>query len=297
MAAQPGPSAAPAAALAARLRRLAARLMGAATATRHDPTAANVHRLRLATRRVEGALALAGAVLGPAPVARLEHRLQRPFRRAGRVRDRQVAVALLRSRRPADPSALLLADDLEAELDRPLHGLHKALRRRRRRDLGEGLAAVAAALERRHDTVPARRRAAAAIHARLAVLAADARDAAGTASGEPGAAPTLHRARVRLKRLRYALTAADGLAGIDTGRETARLRRIQQRLGAAADLGMLLTRVAGLDAPAPADGAPGATLADRLAQDHAVACGQARAALAGWIAAAAIRLDTPGPAR
>jgi CHAD domain-containing protein len=290
----PLPPPAPAAALATRLRRHGTALLAAAAAARQDPTPANVHRLRLATRRLQGLLELAAALLGPAAVVPLQRRLRRPFRRAGRVRDLQVAAALLRSRGPGDGDATALAGILEAAVDRPLHRLRRALRRRRRDRLAAELAVIAAALGRQGNTPPARRRQATAIRRRLAALAREARMAADAAVGAPAApaAPAaLHRARLRLKRLRYALAAADGLAGLHAGPAIAPLRTVQRTLGRAADLAVLLALVG--------DGATvaGAGLVRALASDHAAARRDALAALAAWQDTAPMPLDTPGPDR
>jgi CHAD domain-containing protein len=238
---------------------------------------------------VQGLLDLAAAVLGPAAVAALQHRLRRPFRRAGRVRDLQVAAVLLRSRGPGDADATVLAAAFEAALDRPLHRLRRALRRRRRDRLAAGLTAIASALARRDRATPARQRQAAAIRRRLAALARAARAAAGAALRAPATPARLHRARLRLKRLRYALAAADGLAGLDAGAEIARLRAVQRSLGRAADLAVLLT-LAGDGAAAPA-------LVGALGAEHAAARRQALVALAAWQGTAPMPLDTPGPDR
>ncbi len=287
----PLPRPAPAAVLATRLRRHGTALLAAAAAARRDPTPANVHRLRLATRRLQGLLELAAALLGPAAVVPLQRRLRRPFRRAGRVRDLQVAAALLRSRGPGDGDATALAGILEAAVDRPLHRLRRALRRRRRDRLAAEFAVIAAALGRRGNTPPARRRQATAIRRRLAALAREARMAADAAVGAPAAPAALHQARLRLKRLRYALAAADGLAGLHAGPAIAPLRTVQRTLGRAADLAVLLALVG--------DGATasGAGLVRALASDHAAARRDALAALAAWQDTAPMPLDTPGPDR
>lgn len=285
----PAPS--PATLLAARLRRQGARLLAAAAAARDVPARAAVHRLRLAIRRLQGTLVLTVALLGPDAVAGLEHSLRRPFRRAGRVRDLQVAMALLRSRDPGATDAGALAAALAAALARPQRRLRRALRGRRRRRIGDGLAALATDLGRPGSATGTRRRQALAIRARLATLDRDARTAAAAAVAAPDDAILLHRARLRLKRLRYALAAADGLAGLATATAVARLRRVQRALGAAADLAVVLA-ITG-DGGRAADPA----LVQSLADDHAAATRAARASLAAWAATAPITLDTPGPDR
>lgn len=281
------PTPSPATLLAARLRRQGARLLAAAAAARDDPAPAAVHRLRLAIRRLQGTLVLTAALLGPDAVAGLEHSLRRPFRRAGRVRDLQVAMALLRSRDPGAAEAGALA----AALDRPLRRLRRALGGRRRRRIEAGLAGLATALGPLAHNAATRRRQGHAIRDRLATLDHDARTAASAAVAAPDEAVLLHRARIRLKRLRYALAAADGVAGLATATAVARLRRVQRALGAAADLAVVLA-ITG-DSGTAADPA----LVRALADEHAAAARAARASLAAWTATAPITLDTPGPDR
>jgi CHAD domain-containing protein len=285
------PSPWPATALATRLQRQGARLLAAAAAARHDPAPASVHRLRLATRRLQGTLVLAAAVLGDGQVAALGRRLRRPFRRAGRVRDLQVAASLLPSHAPGAADEGALAGVLAAALDRPLRRLHRALRGRRRRRIEAGVAGLVRALGRLPRTRGARHRQEHAILSRLATLDRDARAAAATAVATPDDLPALHRARRRLKRLRYALATVDGLAGFATATAVARLRTVQRSLGTAADLDVVLAII---DARAPE---AGAEFARTLADDRAAATRTARASLAAWAARAPIALDTPGPDR
>lgn len=250
-----------------------------------QPSPGNVHRLRIATRRLRSALALCSGSVDRRLLRRARRSLRQPFRRAGRLRDLHVAAKHIRRHATGDAAvAATLATIRTASRDRGRR-LQRSLRSGRRERVARRLAAVTAVLHQRPSRGSAYRGTVDRLQRRLASLAAGFHGASATAavSGSP---EDLHRARLALKRLRYATELAAGLVAGHPAGDMARLRPLQRRLGAIADLGV----AAGL---AP----PGLRQQLLAAQRHATAA--ALPILAGQVAipetgrGTRSRLDTP----
>ena len=195
-----------------------------------------VHDLRVATRRLRAALRVFRDFVAPAGGVR--KRLRRLARRLGAVRDRDVLASLL---------AAQLGERLGEDERRRLARLVRAVRRKRRRKL--------ARLERALDATAVRalrRRArrlsrttgldddAAAIGLTRAVTRLAAEVAREPAMLE--AAPSeeaLHRLRIAMKRLRYALEFHAGAGGLAYDAELGAARELQACLGELHDVDVL----------------------------------------------------------
>ncbi len=191
-----------------------------------------VHHLRVATRRLRAALRLFQPILPVALVADLQRELGWLADTIGAVRDldvlaQQVNAAATRltieSRRALGPVALAMHEERRAKHD----ALVAALDSPRARRLIDRLGALPAA------TRGAARLGTAASELVRPLLRTVLRTGRGLDADSPPA--KLHRLRVRVKRLRYALETLRTLAGKDVGRAIRRLSALQDVLGVSQD--------------------------------------------------------------
>src|SRR5437763_2899097 len=241
-----------------------------------------VHQLRVSTRRLRAALRLFAPLL-PARFATAAHRdLAWLARAIGAVRDLDVLSELVRKQ----------AARLEPELRRASGPLGVALHEQR----AQALAALGTRLDSRRGRRLLERRAAFADSrapvgrgARLGDVAPDllrphvrAVVRAGRRLGPDAAPPELHRLRVRVKRLRYALETLRSLGDRATRELLARLERLQDTLGKGQDAA---TAIAWLGTYAEGPGVPVASLLPAGALIQALARRtrkQRRRALKAW---------------
>ncbi|WP_414660108.1 CHAD domain-containing protein [Horticoccus sp. 23ND18S-11] len=206
-------------------------------ACRHQRGRRHVHALRVASRRLQAYLQLASAVLPAAPRRAARRALADVLEALGRFRDATVQRAL----------AGALVPDLEAagELDRLLARRERRQRRAavaalKRLRLRGSLQAAVAALGARVGRAGIDRRLDQGLRR---VLLRDwermverwPREAADTAA--------FHRARVALKRYRYAVEALPAVLGRRHGLGMATLKQRQRQLGELHDDELLLARV------------------------------------------------------
>lgn len=205
-----------------------------------DGDVESIHRARVATRRLRELLPLAGD--GDA-IDDAERAARETGRRLGRVRDLDVMADLLARYEQAVPSAVVAA------------ALARRTIRTQRRDAVRSLVKALEhhALDRIgrvfHPTGSWTRR----LQARIAQRADEACGAVEHAAGLyfPN---RLHRTRVAIKKLRYAVEIADAAFASAPRHLLADLRKIQGRLGDMHDLEVLsacIDRLAGDDAPPP----------------------------------------------
>ena len=217
-----------------------------------------VHQLRVATRRLRATLRLFAPVLPAGALAAIGADLAWLGREIGAVRDLDVLADAVRTRARRVPPALRRAleplEDAIRERRVVTHGrLLEALDGPRRRALLTRLSAVSVAPAREPQPL------------RLGDLAPDLVvpmrramvDAGRRLDGKRPDAEALHRLRVRVKRLRYALETLRGLGGKQLAKTLGRLERLQDFLGAHQDA---VTQVAWLRAWAETAAAPAATL-------------------------------------
>lgn len=198
----------------------------------HGPSRGRVHGLRVATRRAEAALAGFASVLDEVPATKVRRMLKRLRRSAGRARDADVALPKLQHQCEAASGKALKAAERVLESARAerreaydeLAAMARDFPRRRFERLIHRLSERSAvmALE---PKVAARQ----AIHD--AVVDARAQAALGLTGDE-----TLHRLRLKLKRLRYVVELfAVVLPAGPVEAVLVRLREASDALGAVSD--------------------------------------------------------------
>jgi CHAD domain-containing protein len=213
-----------AAAIAAQLRAM--------TAEHANAIAGNVeaiHRLRVATRRLRAALRMLREVVPGGETDSAPDELAWLCGAIGAVRDPDVLAQLLEDR----------ATRLEPDFIRALEPLSDAIRRQRTveqerlvaalgseryRGLVQRLGAVAPELAADSVTLGA-------VAARLIRPQLRAMLRAGAGLDEASPPETLHRLRVRVKKLRYALEPLRAVGGKPARRVLRRLERVQERVG------------------------------------------------------------------
>ena len=212
---------------------------------RGDPV--DVHRARVASRRLREALALVGGQAGPA--ARAARRRVRRVRRAlGAVREIDVTLALFEEEARRHTWPLAAAERVRGAL--------MADRERRRRDMLRRLSRERAVeligdLHRLASTIPvSKQEEAAVLSAR--VLKRSREFAAAIRDVGPLYRPeTLHRVRIAGKKLRYSLELVQRHGHQPVTRDLAALRRWQALLGRLNDLHGVQTHLARLAADSP----------------------------------------------
>jgi CHAD domain-containing protein len=196
-------------------------------------TGANVHRLRVDSRRLLARLELVADVV-PAWADKAGSRtLRKQIRLLGEIRDLQIQARILDELLPRHPElaayrrrvrrdALLLRREVSRRLLRPKPA-------RRLRDLAVELAAVSDSTDLGREAFerPLRR-------ARAELVRREAASRRGTG---------LHRLRLALKRCRYLTEALQPLLPASTAAQLGELRRWQTRLGDIHDLEVLAERL------------------------------------------------------
>lgn len=200
--------------------------------TRASLSAAAVHDLRVAIRRLLSTLRLVAAAAPRAPGKKVRRKLRHLLRRLSGLRDTHVQLGLLRALGRRMPAP------------RDFREFLKCRRHRLERRLKPTLAAAALTPRRARRTEAALRAALADTLVRLETR---------RLRMDPARPATIHRLRVALKRYRYMAEALARLApGADAGRLAA-LRECQRRMGGIQDLDVLLKR---LEKSAPRAAAP-----------------------------------------
>jgi triphosphatase len=188
----------------------------------------SVHQLRVAMRRIRAALALFDAALPRRTAAALESALQTLGRTVGAVRDIDVLAAAIAKRgrkigSRLEPAVVTVLRHVHEQRLAAHATLATALDTPRTRRVIERLAALAA---RGGGGPPLWQVAADLVRPLLRdVLRAGRRIDASSSMA------TLHRLRIRAKRLRYALEALDGLGGAETRALAKRLAELQDVIG------------------------------------------------------------------
>jgi CHAD domain-containing protein len=215
-----------------------------------------IHAARTATRRLRELVPLLGL---KRPVTRsLCRDLRKASRTLGRVRDADTALALvtamLRVHGLAGPMLHRLADAIRAEAEHQRQRLTRGKVVARLEHLVSSLRDIADELE--SDRSSASRTLTWAVQARIARRTRVVREAVGQAGGlyNPEA---LHRVRIAVKKMRYAVEVALDAARSGHEAELRVLKRVQVVLGSMHDAQMLLARVRDLERAAP-DGSLGA---------------------------------------
>jgi CHAD domain-containing protein len=198
-----------------------------------------VHDVRVVSRRLEAALWLWRGQYDPAARRKAARQLRRLRRRLGRARELEVHAALLRAHLEDERGdARLAAEPLLARWER------RALRAKRAAVAWIGATRVRrirARIERALVTDQARPDPLGAARERLGRRRESANDAIQRALTHPGEKP-FHRARIAVKKLRYAAESFAAVTGSEPQPLTA-LRDLQQALGDLHDATLLEGRV------------------------------------------------------
>lgn len=189
-----------------------------------------IHQLRVATRRLRAGLRLFAPILPVAPVAAAREDLAWLGRAIGAVRDLDVLALALGAR----------ARRLDGEMRDALGPLERIIRERRAaahatlvdaldsprgRAVADRLRALAQGGPSHRET-PLGKLAPGLLQPLVAAV-----ERAGRRVGRDTAPEDLHRLRVRVKRLRYALETLRGLGGRRVAKVVKRLARVQEVLG------------------------------------------------------------------
>ena len=213
-----------AAAIAVQLRAMAAEHAKAVAGE-----GAAVHRLRVATRRLRAALRMLREVAPDGEAASAADELAWLCGAIGAVRDLDVLAQLLEDR----------AARLEADFIRALEPLSDTIRRQRATEQARLAAALGSeryrGLVQRLGAIAPEAAAGGptlgAVAARLVRPQVRAMLRAGAGLDEASPPDTLHRLRVRAKKLRYALEPLRAVGGKALRKMLRRLERIQERVG------------------------------------------------------------------
>jgi CHAD domain-containing protein len=208
-----------------------------------------VHDLRVASRRLRAFGVTFGELIPEKTRERLEKKLKRVTSAVGALRDLDVQLELIEKRLEAAPSELdraALEHLLEHLAAERVRGLRRAERRLARveldaisRQVQRASKAVSAQLEGRDAEELARSVLAELVEDAEAQLPSD--PAAGRAAEDP---EQLHRLRIDVKQLRYALELFEPVLGVKFERLYARATGLQELLGAYHDL-MVLAELVG----------------------------------------------------
>ncbi|MGO9603035.1 MAG: CHAD domain-containing protein [Candidatus Binataceae bacterium] len=229
---------------------------------RHHPAAAAgetepIHQLRVATRRLRATLQLFASITHAGYVNTIERDLTWMAQAAGAAREREITAGALRERAAKlDPAVAESLATIYATLDRErsekLAQLRKVLASRHYRTMLARLDRP-----RLRKTGPD---AILGVNA-FSMLRPIARAAAHAGAELNASSPpaTIHRLRVRVKRLRYAIEMLSALGGKRCRRLLARLEELQELLGSLNDVSVAIVWLIGF--PHTAGVAPGAVLA------------------------------------
>jgi CHAD domain-containing protein len=206
-----------------------------------DPEA--FHDVRVAARRLTEFLHTWRDMIPGSGLRRILRGLRAIRRRAGRARDIEVQVAMLRERIAAhaapDAEARELLRTREARLERRRRRTRKRLGARKGRRLMDDLAGLEQDLD---QDLLSHLHTCETAHAHPAKREAAARVAVGNALDAEDDA-RLHAARIAIKRWRYAVESL-GEGGDQTAATLAALRALQETLGGILDRGALRTLLA-----------------------------------------------------
>jgi CHAD domain-containing protein len=204
--------------------------VGARALAADDPDA--VHDLRVATRRLQEALAIFASTMASKRVERLRRNLRRVRRRLGAWRNFDVVLAEVRRRRSRTRSARaralwdLIRDSLERRRIDEMIRARKRLVHDDLRQLPDRATAVAAAIARDIDA----ERIDSALGERIREAWSEWQSAFETARSAPSVG-ALHTLRIATKRLRYRVESAHALGEPGCEPVLRWARQVQQRLG------------------------------------------------------------------
>ena len=198
----------------------------------------SIHDLRVNTRRLIATLELARSLSHRRDIEKLQRRCKKILKSMGPLRDTQVLLENLSTLR-----GMTLISDFKKTLERrerkEIDDIRSELKRSRKQDLSKRLDDVRLELARVHESLGAnkvRHSIERALNLRRNEFLRAARK---FHRSEPSNEDLLHEMRIALKKLRYALEAAQPLFGHSVQERLKQMHEFQQLMGDSRDLEML----------------------------------------------------------
>jgi CHAD domain-containing protein len=202
----------------------------------------SVHDLRVNTRRLMAALELTAAVCAPGDVRQLQRRLKKLLKGMGTLRDVQVQLELVSELKQIDVIAGFKRR-LERRERREIATIQGELKRGRKRRLEDAFEAVRFKLSRTQASMSnekfhrsVERFLSARHHQYLKAVQRFQRV-------QPFNEDAFHEMRIALKKLRYAVEAAEPLLGRSAREQARKMHTFQQLMGDSRDLEILRTEL------------------------------------------------------
>ena len=198
----------------------------------------SIHDLRVNTRRLIATLELARSLSHRSDITKLQRRCKKILKSMGPLRDTQVLLENLGRLR----GMTLISDfkkTLERRENREIDSIHSELKRSRKHDLSKRLEDVRSELTRVHESLGPRK-----IHQSIERALNSRRNEFLRAArkfqrAQPSNEDLLHEMRIALKKLRYALEAAQTQFGHSVHERLKQMQEFQQLMGDSRDLEML----------------------------------------------------------
>jgi CHAD domain-containing protein len=198
----------------------------------------SIHDLRVNTRRLIATLELARSLSHRSDISKLQRRCKKILKSMGPLRDTQVLLENLGPLR-----GMTLISDFKKTLKRrerrEIDSIRSELKRSRKHELSKRLDDVRSELTRVHESLGASK-----IHRSIERALNSRRNEFLRAvrtfqRSQPSDENLLHEMRIALKKLRYALEAAQTLLGHSVREQLKRMQEFQQLMGDSRDLEML----------------------------------------------------------
>jgi CHAD domain-containing protein len=271
--------------------------LGAFRDCRTKTSVAHIHDLRVATRRLRVIVALCKGADPGGVVTRMRRLLRPPFRGGGALRDLQLASRMLKQWLASYPECSRLQRAVLKRRARERRRIRHLFRAKRAARLTALAAELAGSLHQAAADPLQARRVVVALSHRLARMR-NRFLAAPPIAAEPS---RLHRLRIALKDLRYALEMLAPIlvpapapdVSAEVWASVASLQLLQRRLGEVTDLGMLINQIGAFRAEHPKRGLPLGRLEKHLRRERAVQLRQAGAEL-GRLQRVAHTFDSAG---
>src|SRR5216684_1637472 len=206
--------------------------------TRHNASEKSVHDLRVNTRRLIENLELARVLSKQDNVSRLKRRFKKLLKEMGALRDLQVQLETV-SHTPRSPAITDFTQRLERRERREIENIQNDLKRPRKRRLTDEFKDVRSKLVRWQESAGADR----TRHSVRRILTLRHNQFLKAKRrfnrSQPHSEDALHEMRIALKKLRYAMEAAQPVLAESEKERMAAMRAFQKLIGDSRDLEML----------------------------------------------------------
>jgi len=202
---------------------------------RSKASEASIHDLRVSVRRLIAALELARGLSKHKGIATLERRFKKVLKRMGSLRDVQVQLQNV-SQLAKVETIQNFKDALERREERQIEKIGKKLKGDQKDKLSEGVKAMKAEFERLGET-----RSDDKIRESVHKIVDKRRDEFLKCRSRfnPSDAETLHKMRISLKQLRYAVEAANPILGSSARQRARKMQSLQRLMGDTRDVELL----------------------------------------------------------